>query len=173
MDGVFNQLADREITLREAMMRLEAIVAAPQSCLRLSLWVQWPRSSPHSFWGRAEWCVSLLVAPLVIVCVALAARRRRTLFLSDWLAGFLATFATLLAMQVEPDLRPLPVIFGLLVFYVPGLSLTLAMSELAHRNLVAGSARLLHALLVLMMLVAGAVSAWLSLASWMPAPSKW
>ena len=173
VDGVFNQLADREITLREAMMRLEAIAAAPQKPLwRLTLsGAMAAVFATALFWGGLpEWCVSLLVAPLVIVCVALAARRRRTLFLSDWLAGFLATFATLLAMQVEPDLRPLPVIFGLLVFYVPGLSLTLAMSELAHRNLVAGSARLLHALLVLMMLVAGAVSAWLSLASWMPAP---
>ena len=51
----------------------------------------------------------------------------------------------------------------LLVFYVPGLSLTLAMSEVAHRNLVAGSARFIHALLVLMMLGAGATSAWLLL----------
>ena len=38
VDGVFNQLADREITLREAMMRLEAIAAAPQKPLwRLTL----------------------------------------------------------------------------------------------------------------------------------------
>jgi len=37
------------------------------------------------------------------------------------------------------------------------------MSEVAHRNLVAGSARFIHALLVLMMLGAGAASAWLLL----------
>ena len=173
VDGVFNQLADREITLREAMMRLEAIAATPPKPLwRLILSGALAAVFATALFGGglAEWCVSLLTAPVVIGCVALASRKRRTLFLSDWLAGFLATISTLLALQVEPGLQPLPAIFGLLVFYVPGLSLTLAMSELAHRNLVAGSARLLHALLVLMMLVAGAVSAWLSLASWMPGP---
>ena len=171
VDGVFNRLADREITLREAMENLEAIAATPSKPLwRLIISGALAAVFATALFGGgpAEWGLSVLTAPLVIGCVALASRRRRTLFLSDWLAGFLATLLTCSALVVVPALKPLPVIFGLLVFYVPGLSLTLAMSELAHRNLVAGSARLLHALLVLMMLVAGAVSAWLCISPWLP-----
>ena len=97
----------------------------------------------RSFRRRASRVVRLLAGcTLVIVCVALAARRRRTSSLIGWRAS--GHFATLLAMQAEPGACAHYRIFGLLVFYVPGLSLTLAMSELAHRNLVAGSARLLR-----------------------------
>ena len=166
VDGVFNRLADRDISLREALVELERIAAAPPR----PLWRLLIAGALASVFATAlfggqpvEWGVSLLTAPLVIGCVVQASKRRRTLFLSDWLAGFLAALSSLLAYQIEPSVRPLPVILGLLVFYVPGLSLTLAMSEVAHRNLVAGSARFIHALLVLMMLGAGATSAWLLL----------
>ena len=63
VDGVFNQLADREITLREAMMRLEAIAAAPQKPLwRLTLsGAMAAVFATALFWGRTARVVRLLV----------------------------------------------------------------------------------------------------------------
>jgi uncharacterized membrane protein YjjB (DUF3815 family) len=56
---------------------------------------------------------------------------------------------------VWPSLNPSLVTIASLLVLLPGLSLTVAMTELATRNLIAGTARLMSAVIVLLELVIG------------------
>src|SRR5262249_43245016 len=66
-------------------------------------------------------------------------------------AAFTAGVASSLTDQITPSL----VTLAALVVLLPGLSLTVAMTELATRNLIAGTARLMSAVIVLLELVIG------------------
>ena len=66
-------------------------------------------------------------------------------------AAFVATAAPALLGPLRSDV----VLVGGLLYLLPGLTLTMAVSELANRNLVAGTARLMAALLTLVQLAFG------------------
>ena len=66
-------------------------------------------------------------------------------------ASFAAGVGSSLTDQVTPSL----VTLAALIVLLPGLSLTVAMTELATRNLIAGTARLMSAVIVLLELVIG------------------
>jgi uncharacterized membrane protein YjjB (DUF3815 family) len=66
-------------------------------------------------------------------------------------AAFTAAVLSSMSNAISPSL----VTLASLVVFLPGLSLTVAMTELATRNLIAGTARLMSAVIVLLELVIG------------------
>jgi uncharacterized membrane protein YjjB (DUF3815 family) len=66
-----------------------------------------------------------------------------------------ASFAAGVASAWSPKISPSLVTLAALVILLPGHSLTVAMTELATRNLIAGTARLMSAVIVLLELVIG------------------
>jgi uncharacterized membrane protein YjjP (DUF1212 family) len=66
-----------------------------------------------------------------------------------------AAFAAGIAPAVWPAVTPSIVTVSALLVLLPGLSLTVAMTELATRNLMSGTARLMSAVIVLLELVVG------------------
>ena len=73
----------------------------------------------------------------------------------ELLGAGVASLAAGLASAVWPTLNPSLVTIASLIVLLPGQSLTLAMAELATRNLIAGTARLMSAVIVLLELVVG------------------
>lgn len=73
----------------------------------------------------------------------------------ELVAAAIASLASGIAAAVWPGLSPSLVTVSSLVILLPGLSLTVAMTELATRNLIAGTARLMQAVIVLLELVIG------------------
>lgn len=71
------------------------------------------------------------------------------------LSAILATIAAYALTLVFPNLSPNVVILSGLIILIPGLSLTISMSELATQNLVAGSARFMEAMTVLLKMIFG------------------
>ncbi len=71
------------------------------------------------------------------------------------LAAFVAALASLLGARVIPGLDEAIVTLSGLIVLLPGLSITVAMSELATRHLVSGTARLMGGLTMLLTLAFG------------------
>ncbi|MEM7163830.1 MAG: threonine/serine exporter family protein [Planctomycetota bacterium] len=96
-----------------------------------------------------------------IGCISmLAGSRPRLVRLLPTFSGFLAALgAHVLATQLQPMFGFLATLAGLIIL-IPGLSLTIAMSELAHNHLVSGTARLVGSTITFLQLGFGAAIGW-------------
>ncbi len=164
LDGVFNGIADGRLDVRGAHAAMDAIQSrAPR---HHTLWVVLAggtasASAAAAFGARP---MGILLAGLVgLISVALGVqlgRRGRTRLLVDFSAGVVVGLAAWAAGELDPTLARKPLVLGGLIVNVPGLSLTAGLSELAHKNLVSGTARLLDATMVFLSLLFGVGSVW-------------
>lgn len=153
VDHLAGRVARGEVSVTTARNDLRAIEASP------------PRYNPSLLpptFGLASASVavflggsymeSLVAAVLgfVVGALLLATSPRSSIArLIDFVAGFCATAGALLAVQfLGLEIRPPLVALASLIVLVPGLTLTLAVSELASKHLVSGTARLMHALVI-------------------------
>ena len=159
VDELADDVADRKVTPAEGVAKLEAIVAAPPrfghgvSTLMHGV----SAGSLAVFFGGSLADVGLAAA---IGCslglLAQYARRSTDQARVFELVG--AAFAALVAGVVSAwsnAVAPSVVTVAALIVLLPGLALTVAMTELATRNLIAGTARLMQAIIVLLELVVG------------------
>jgi uncharacterized membrane protein YjjP (DUF1212 family) len=92
--------------------------------------------------GVREILAAALVGAQTGVCALLAARRRDAARVFEWIASFAAAAAaTGWALAFGPLVPAMAAVAGLIVL-LPGLTLTVALTELATRHLVSGTARL-------------------------------
>lgn len=109
------------------------------------------------FLGGGHWdllaaaAIGLLVGA-IFVTTSRAARWAR---LVDFLCGAVAGLAAAGLAALDAPIRPTTVTLSALIPLVPGLTLTLALSELVGRHLVSGTARLLHAVIILLSIAFG------------------
>jgi uncharacterized membrane protein YjjP (DUF1212 family) len=102
---------------------------------------------------RGAWQEALGAAGIGLVLGAFAlvsAHRRDLARLMEFFAGVFAAVVALAAAATVPGVDAFTVMLGGLIVMMPGLTLTLAISELAARNLVSGTARITHAAMVLL-----------------------
>jgi uncharacterized membrane protein YjjP (DUF1212 family) len=105
--------------------------------------------------GVRELTAAIPVGLAVGALSALARRVERLTSLVELLAGFLAAVLTLALGHVLPHFHLAAVVLAGLILLLPGLSITLGVSELAARHLVSGSARLAGATVSLVSLGLG------------------
>ncbi|MDH3743519.1 MAG: threonine/serine exporter family protein [Acidobacteriota bacterium] len=97
--------------------------------------------------GLREGMVALGLGVMVGVLVVAAGRSPRFALVLPAVAGIAcASGAQIAAHWVEPLFPSIPTLAGLIVL-LPGLTLTIAVNEMAHRHIVSGSARLASALI--------------------------
>ncbi|HZL63716.1 MAG TPA: threonine/serine exporter family protein [Thermoleophilia bacterium] len=100
--------------------------------------------------GGAREIVAAVPVGLTVGLLATWARRNQSRSaLLELVAGFLAAVLTLSLGHVLPHFHLATVVLAGLILLLPGLTLTLGVSELASRHLVAGSARLAGAVIAL------------------------
>lgn len=104
--------------------------------------------------------VGAVLGGFVGVLTLLSLPRPRVGMLLPTLSAFSAAAGARVAAELIPEIHPLIVTLAALIVLVPGLSLTMGISELAHRHLVSGTARLMGSLVVLMQLALGAAAGW-------------
>ena len=98
--------------------------------------------------GRPEVGVASAIGLLTGVLAAVAARKRAVRRLFDPMAAFLASAVAVTASHlIGPLAVNLATLAGIIIL-IPGLTLTVAVTELANRHLVAGTARLAGAFTV-------------------------
>lgn len=158
VDDLADEVAAQHVTAAEGVVRLEQILAAPRVYTRsVTVVVNGLTSGTLAvFFGGS--LMDVAIASLIGVMLGLleivtqrSTDQARVFELVG--AAFCSLTASVLSAWV--DIAPTLVTLAALVVLLPGMSLTVAMTELATRNLIAGTARLMSAVIVLLQLVVG------------------
>lgn len=159
VDQLAEDVAAHRRTPAEGVLELERIIAAPSQFNRPlgTLMGGVTAASLAVFFGGGIEDVTAagaigLVLGLLTQYLARSIDQARVLELAS--AAF-AAFAASVGSHFWPALDPSLVAVAALVVLLPGMSLTIAMSELATRQLISGTARLVAAIIVLLELVVG------------------
>lgn len=159
LDDVLERTLAGELTPREALAHLEvierepALYGAAQTVAAFGLM----GAAVARFFGGGIWdvAIGLIVSVVVGIVVVSAGRSGRTARVSEFFAGVVSAGLASIGAEAlgasgwgAADAAVLT-IAGLIVL-VPGLTITIAVSELATRNMVAGSARLVGAAVILL-----------------------
>lgn len=159
VDRVADDVASGSTSPHDGLERIREILAAPH---RFPWWVRAGSYGVSSsvacrFFGGG-WreivvagVVGLTAGALAITTSSFPSMARLSEFFAGLTAGLLAGVLSPIMQPFSPVLATLA---GLIVF-MPGLTITLAMSELATRNLVSGTARLMGALMTLVLVGMG------------------
>lgn len=152
LDRVLNDVWEGACSVEEGVVRIRQIVHAAdrfRALVPIVCFAIVSGAAARFFGGGlAEVGVAGMIGLIVGVLCDLARRRREYGRVLEFTAGMVAA---LIAMGVG-SLTPLNVqivALGGVIFLVPGLTLTMAVTELSTRNLVAGTARLVGALTIL------------------------
>ena len=159
IDALGDQVIERAITPTEARARLDAIIAAPKQFGRaLSTLVHGVMCAGLAVFFGGTMQDVLLAGAIGLTLGLLAqliARSTDQTRVFELLGAAFASFAAGVMSAWSPRISPSLVTLAALVILLPGMSLTVAMTELATRNLIAGTARLMSAVIVLLELGVG------------------
>jgi uncharacterized membrane protein YjjP (DUF1212 family) len=158
VDDLADAVAVKELSLAEGRHRLDAILSAPATYSRLTTTLTHlvtAGSVAVFFGGGWRDVIAAAVIGLGLGLLAQVVRRSSDQARVYELVGAMfAAFAAGAATRIAPISASLVTIASLIVL-LPGLSLTVAMTELATRNLISGTARLMSAVIVLLQLAVG------------------
>ncbi len=158
-DAVLGDVLGGRATTAQALARLEVIEAAPPrygkgwSVLAYGI----ASAGAATFFGGGARDLGLsFVLGLVCGLLALLTRLRAgTMRVFEPTAAFFAALLSVAAAHFLPPISDRIVTLAALIVLLPGLSLTVAMTELATRHLVSGTARLMGALTVFLTIAFG------------------
>jgi uncharacterized membrane protein YjjP (DUF1212 family) len=172
VDEIAGEVIRGELDIEQGLERIEQVRLAPRLYpvwSALLAYVLVAASAARFFQG--SWREIALAAMLGLavggLCIVMAKQRDSGWVLEPVAACLVATLAAAGGLLLAPVSISIATIAGL-ISLMPGFSLTVAMTELATRNLVSGTARLMGAMLVLVELGFGValgqkLSSWLEL----------
>jgi len=161
IDELVDELTSGERTLEEAIERLNEIDKKPPPYGFVLTFLAFGASSGafamlmHTSWNDVVW--STLLGFLSYMFVVWAERSRRV---TEMLEPIVALISALLASAItliDPSINVPIVILSSIIAFIPGLSLTVGLSELAARHLMSGTARIMDGVMMLFKLYFGAV----------------
>lgn len=159
VDALADDVLEHEITTAEGMTKLDAIIkGAPRYEHGLSTLAHGVVAAGLAvFLGGSKHDVGLAAAIGLIIGLLAQALQRSTdqARVLELVGAAFASFTADVFSTQTTHISPSIVSLSALIVLLPGLSLTVAMTELATRNLIAGTARLMSALIVLLLLVIG------------------
>jgi uncharacterized membrane protein YjjP (DUF1212 family) len=158
LDEVLNLVADRKLDIPEARRRIRQARGAGWSTLvQLLAGVGACAGAAVSFGGGlADSCLAGLGGLALQGLRLLSVERQELRVLENLLGGVVAGLVAWLGSLLWPVSREV-LVLAVVIPLLPGLTLTTGLSELSYRNLVAGTARLMHATVTLVSLVFGIV----------------
>lgn len=116
--------------------------------------------------------VSLVLGLMAYLIVYLAEKFQRIQSGLEPLAAIMAAFCVSGISFITPSMNNSLVVLATIIIFIPGLALTVALSELAARDLISGTARVMDAVMVMFKLYFGAVLGFaLGEACWGPVTS--
>lgn len=162
IDRLVETISDRKTPIEESMEQLERVIHAPLN---------------YSFWANAlSWLlmggsfamllsnnpmdgiVAALLSLVLFVIDRLGTRHATwnpvITILAPFVSGLLASGIFALGIGINVPF----VILSSIIIYIPGLALTVALTEISARHLISGSSRLLDATMLLLKLFFGAIS---------------
>jgi uncharacterized membrane protein YjjP (DUF1212 family) len=160
-DELVDELTSGQRTLSESIERLDDIANKPNPYGRFLTFLAFGASSGafamlmQTSWNDVFW--STLLGMIVCLFTFWAERSKRV---TDMLEPISALTSALLASAIaliDPSINIPLVILSSIIAFIPGLALTLALSELAARNLMSGTARIMDAAMILFKIYFGGV----------------
>ena len=159
VDALADKVASHRMSAADGVLELDAIQASPPqfgfaaSALAGAI----ASASVAVFFdgGLSDVCVSGAIGLLLGLLARFVSRSSDQTRVLELVGAFFAAFVAGTASALWPTLNPSLVTIASLLVLLPGLSLTVAMTELATRNLISGTARLMSAVIVLLELVIG------------------
>jgi uncharacterized membrane protein YjjP (DUF1212 family) len=159
VDALADGVASLRMTPTEGVQALAAILAAPrQFGHRLSTLSHGATSGSLAvFFGGslADVAVAALIGLTLGLLAQYAQRSTDQARVFELVGAAFAAFAAGIASSIWDATTPSIITVAALIILLPGMSLTVAMTELATRNLISGTARLMSAVIVLLELVVG------------------
>ncbi len=163
-DGVLEDVEHGRADLDEGLRRLEEIEAAPPRWSTPAAYAAWGGASAGAavmFGGDAfDAAASFVLGAAIHGLARVLPRHPASVGLLEPVAAFLAAAASIGAAALSPSVDHRLVTLAALIVLVPGLTLTVGMTELATRHLASGTARLAGAATVFLMLLLGVALAW-------------
>jgi len=163
IDGIGSAVARRELAPEAALRQVEAVLAAPDRWGPLAVLVTpaissacaavFLHGSAYATWASAG--LGLAVGLLARLARGSPAYAR----IHELVAAFLVAAAAACLARVLPVSVPVVTLAGLIAL-LPGLTLTVALTELATRHLASGTARLMGAAVSFLMLGLGTSFGW-------------
>jgi uncharacterized membrane protein YjjB (DUF3815 family) len=159
LDELAADTLDGHLSIRESLTRLDKILRAP---VRFPQWAMVPAYGLSSLGlaciiqaGFEDIVWALIVGIIVGVVKAISDTWTRIKGVYEGLVAALAAMLVSVVCVFHPHVSMPTVILAGLITLLPGLSLTIALTELATQNLIAGTARLMGAGITLLKLVIG------------------
>jgi uncharacterized membrane protein YjjP (DUF1212 family) len=161
IDELVDELINGERTLDEAIERLKEVDRKPPPYGVILTFLAFGASSGafamlmHTSWHDVFW--STLLGFVVFLFVIWAERSRRVTEMLEPMAALTTSMLASLISLFDPSINIPMVILSSIIAFIPGLSLTVGLSELAARHLMSGTARIMDGVMVLFKLYFGAV----------------
>lgn len=161
IDELVDELINGERTLTEAIERLNEVNAKPPPYSSVLTFLAFGASSGafamlmHTSWHDVFW--STLLGFVVFIFASWAERSRRVTEMLEPIAALTTSMLASLISLFDPSINIPMVILSSIIAFIPGLSLTVGLSELAARHLMSGTARIMDSAMVLFKLYFGAV----------------
>ncbi len=159
-DELVNELSSSQRTLDEAIERLEEIYEKPSPYSRFITFLAFGASSGafamimHTSWNDVFWAT--LLGFIVCLFVFWSERSKRVTEMLEPLSALVVALLATAITNLDPHINMPLVILSAIIAFIPGLALTLGLSELAARHLISGTARIMDAIMVLFKLYFGA-----------------
>jgi uncharacterized membrane protein YjjP (DUF1212 family) len=161
IDELVDELASEQRTLSEALERLDEIPNKPRPYGELLTFLSYGAASgAFAMLMQTNWSSILWSALIGFVVYGFQFWSERSQRISGALEPLVALISALLASAIavyDPMINVPLVVLSSIIVYIPGLALTLGLSELAARNLMSGTARIMDAIMSLFKLYFGAV----------------
>jgi uncharacterized membrane protein YjjP (DUF1212 family) len=160
-DELVDELSSGQRTLEEAIARLDDIANKPNPYGKFLTFLAFGASSGafamlmHTSWNDVVW--STLLGCVVCLFTFWAEHSKRVTEMLEPISALTVAILASAITLIDPSINMPLVILSSIIAFIPGLALTLGLSELAARNLMAGTARIMDALMMLFKLYFGGV----------------
>ncbi len=161
IDELVDELINGERTLEEAIARLKEVNAKPPPYGAFLTFLAFGASSGafamlmHTSWHDVFW--STILGFIVFIFVVWAEHSRRVTEMLEPIAAITTSMLASFISLFDPSINIPMVILSSIIAFIPGLSLTVGLSELAARHLMSGTARIMDSIMVLFKIYFGAV----------------
>ncbi|WP_286267873.1 threonine/serine ThrE exporter family protein [Thalassotalea atypica] len=160
-DELVDELSSGQRSLEEATQRLEDISNKSEPYGKVLSFFAFGASSGafamlmHTSWNDVFWAT--LLGFVVCIFIFWSERSKRVTEMLEPMSALVVAMLASLITNIDSQINMPLVILSAIIAFIPGLALTLGLSELAARHLVSGTARIMDALMVLFKLYFGAV----------------
>lgn len=161
IDELVDELINGERSLEEAIERLEEVKNKPAPYSRIMSFLAHGASSGgfamlmNTSWNDVLWAT--LLGWVAFLFVSWAERSKSVTEMLEPVTALTTAMLASLISLFDPQINFPMVILASVIVFIPGLSLTVALSELAARHLMSGTARLMDSIMMLFKLYFGAI----------------